>query len=304
MTTYNSAFSDDATVRDIVENPTAVISAIQGNMQSAFIEDALLTNGGQLNSNAFDYEVVSEGDGFLADEAEYRAEFADIPVSEPTKRERKTAHMLEIAQGIEISDEMIRYNDIGKVVQSVNQLQNNIIRKAAKQFKDALDAETLKTVNVSTSWDKDESTPVKDLASAKSLLIDGSALNDYTPDTLVISKSMLASVQANDDMQRLFVGDMASQNPVFSNTVPGQYFGLNVLYSPFLPANEAYVLQAGAAGIFRDAQPFTVTDMYAENGDNGFGGSNKTYRIDAFRTRAIALTNPGAIVKLTGLAGA
>lgn len=59
-------------------------------------------------------------------------------------------------------------------------------------------------------------------------------------------------------------------------------------------------MQTGVAGFISDTDPLTVTPLYSESGENGYGGSRQSWRMDAFRKRIIAIDNPQSVVKVSG----
>lgn len=300
-TTYNSAF-DALDLRTLVDNPTSIREYIEGSLQGAFLEEAVLTNAGQTTSTVVSYRETMPAR--LADKAEYVAEFAEFPTSELIRSEEKTVHAKKLGQSVDISREMIKQNSTELLQSQITALQNEIIAGSANQFTEAVEEANINTIASAKPWSEQDATPVRDIIGAKTLVSSASFEGHkfgFNPDSIVVSQSALDNLLLSDDAQRFYIGNVASENPIYRGTQPARFNGLNIHVSSFIPDGVAYVLQSGAAGFYRDFDPFQTSPLYARNGDNGYGGSNQTFRIDAFRTRAIAINSPKAITKITGI---
>ena len=64
-------------------------------------------------------------------------------------------------------------------------------------------------------------------------------------------------------------------------------------------------MQAGVAGFRSDTIPLKFSPLAVESGDpsDELGGNTMSWRMNAVRKRIIAITDPKAVVKLTGLQG-
>lgn len=300
-TTYNSAF-DTLDLRTLVENPSTIQEYITGSLQGAFLEEAVFTNAGETSSQIISYYETMPAR--LADDAENVAEFAEIPTAELVRGEKKFVEAKKLAQGVRISREMIKQNSTELLQSQITALQNEIIAGSANQLTEAIEEANVNTIASAKPWSEQDATPVRDIIGARTLV--SSAAYDghkfgFNADSLIVSQAALDNLLLSDDAQRFYIGNVASENPIYRGTQPARFNGLNIHVSSFIPDNTAYVLQSGVAGFYRDFEPFQTTDLYAENGDNGFGGSNQSFRIDAFRSRAIAVKAPKAITKITGI---
>lgn len=301
MATYNSAFAG-LNIREVVENSAPIVDYLRNSMNGVFLEEAVLRNAGTTNSPVIEY--FDDAPGFLADDAEFVAEFAQIPTSELVTGDSKVAKAKKLAEGVRISREMIRSNSVEKLNAQVIALQNNIIKGSAQQFISALDNADTNTIAASTPWTAQGSTPIRDIFSGKALIsganVNGSKFG-YSAKALVISQAGLDSLLVNEDVQRFYVGNAATQNPIYAGTQPANLNGMSIHVSSFIDDGTAYIIDTDRAGFYKDFEPFTVTDLYAEYGENGFGGSNQSLRIDAFRSRIVVVNAPKAITKITGI---
>lgn len=300
-TTYNSAF-DNLDLRTLVENPSSIQEYIEGSLQGAFLEEAVFTNAGPTNSEYIPYYETMPAR--LADNAEYVAEFAEFPSSELIRGEQKSVMAKKLGQSINISREMIKQNSTELLQSQITALQNEIIAGSAAQFTEAVEEANINTLASTKPWSEQDATPVRDIIGARTLVSSAAYEGHkygFNADSLVISQAALDNLLLSDDAQRFYIGNVANENPIYRGTQPARFNGLNIHVSSFIPDDVAYVLQSGVAGFYRDFDTFQTSDLYARNGDNGYGGSNQTFSIDAFRTRAIAVKAPKSITKITGI---
>ena len=213
MATYNSAFAD-LSIHEVVENSAPIVDYLRNSMQGVFLEEAVLRNAGTTTSPVIEYN--DDAPGFLADNAEVVAEFAQIPTSDLITGETKIAKARKIAEGIRISREMIKSNSVEKLNAQVIALQNNIIKASAQQFISALDNADTNSIAASTPWTEQGSTPIRDIFSGKAL-ISGANVNGnkygYSAKALIISQAGLDSLLVSEDVQRFYVGNAALQAP-------------------------------------------------------------------------------------------
>lgn len=113
----------------------------------------------------------------------------------------------------------------------------------------------------------------------------------------------LTMLKRNDEVQKLYIGNMASENPLFKwvATEPVMFGSLQVAKSFAVPKGEAWLGVQGAAGFMAQREPAWVSDFYEERGNSGRGGANQSWRSDYTHRRAFGVDAPKSLVKLTGL---
>lgn len=297
------AFSGDKlTVDTMVGDPTFIPSTIREDLDRSFLTEAIFRNGGPNNGVVAYAEAVSP---FLVDDAEEVAEYGEIPLSTMKTGKWKSVIGIKTALGISVSLEQRRFNKIDQVSQQVTALKNTMTRTDVRACLDAFDKANAPTLNV-TSWEDPKADPLKDIRSAKRMVREAKPEGvdeqkfGYKADTLVISESVLEAALDHENTQKFFRATPAEDNPIFKGILPQSLVDLQIVTSSWLDEDEIYVMESGAAGFYSDGIPLTVTDLYAPNGDNGYGGTTQSWRIDAFRHRVIAVDNPKAVVKITG----
>lgn len=301
------AFSGEAlTVDAMVKDPTYIQERILEDLDKAFLEEALFRNAGTNDGIVAYSEAVAP---FLNDDAEVVAEYAEIPLSNMDSGKVKSLIGHKTALGVSVSLEQRRFNKLDKVVQQVNALKNTMVRTSVRASLAAFANAETPTLNVGTKWEEPTANPLGDIRAAKRMIsqakpeTDDQALFGYKPDTLVIAESTLEAALEHEATQKFFIGNMAAENPIFKGITPGILSQLRIVTSSWLEEDEIYVMEAQTAGFYSDSIPLTVSELYSPHGDNGYGGATQSWRVDAFRTRIIAVDNPKAVVKIEGALG-
>lgn len=305
MAQTNSAFSaDKITVEDMVSDPTWISSFVGEWLDGTDIADALFREGGPNEGVVAFREAAAP---FLNDEPENLAEFAEIPVSEMNTGKLRSIIGQRVALGIQISRDMVKRNQLHFVTNQLIALRNTMVKSGIDSSIAAFRSANVPTMNVTLDWENADAVPLKDLRVGKRMVANFRAPNapdkkmGYKADTFLVSESNLELALWHESVQKLYRGNIASENPLYKDDDPSSVSGLRILSHPLLEDDEAYILQRGVAGFRSDEDPLTITDLYAPNGENGYGGSTQSWRADAFRKRIIALDNPGAVVRLVGV---
>lgn len=289
------------TVNDYLKDPLRIRALVLNLLKNEFIADTVLRDGGP-NYGAVRYE---ESEPQFADgEPEIRAEFAEVPVVGTSGGIKRVAFSDERALAIMISDEMKRRRNVDDVNKQLRKVKNTMIRAYDKVFFDAvLNHPNLPTAVTATNpWADADSTIRKDLASAiqviEDAVVDPADRPDdvfgYEPDVLIINHTTKADLFSNDEIAKIWQGNIADENIVYRGKLPNKLMDLNVLVSRRVPADTALVLQRGVVGFISDELPLTVTPLYRDE-------PRKSMRSDVQRASAVGLDNPKAVVKITGI---
>lgn len=301
------AFSGETlTVDAMVKDPTYIQERILEDLDKAFLEEALFRDAGTNDGIVAYSEAVAP---FLNDDAEVVAEYAEIPLSNMDAGKVKSLIGHKTALGVSVSLEQRRHNKLDPVVRQVNGLKNTMVRTSVRASLAAFANAEIPTLNVGKNWEEPTANPLGDIRAAKRMIsqakpeTDDQALFGYKPDTLVIAESTLEAALEHEATQKFFIGNMAAENPVFKGITPGVLSQLRIVTSSWLEEDEIYVMEAQTAGFYSDSIPLTVSELYSPHGDNDYGGATQSWRVDAFRTRIIAVDNPKAVVKIEGALG-
>lgn len=310
MTTSLVSVSDGPriTVADLVANPLFIPTKLRDLVANQFISEALLRNAGPNPSGIVGYH---EGDPmFLEDDVQDVAEFGEISVSGGRLGLPRIAYAVKKALGVRVSKEMIDENKLDAVNKQITGLANTFIRANDRGAKALLQSAAVPTMPVSTPWDDPDGKPRTDLAKAIDEISNAAPTEaqggtedehfGFEPDTIVINNGLLATLLDNENVLKVYQGNIADQSIAYTGALPATIAGLNVIKSRTFPRDRVLVLQRGVVGFYSDTRPLQFTGLYPEgNGPNG--GPTETWRSDASHKRALGLDQPKAALWLTGL---
>ncbi|AMS03085.1 major head protein [Gordonia phage Obliviate] len=293
------------TVSDLVKNPLWVPTKLKELMENQFISEALLRNGGKNDAGVVAFR---EGDPtFLDDDVQDVAEFGEIPVSAGRLGLPRAAYATKKALGVRISKEMIDENKIDAVNKQITGLRNTFVRANDRGAKALFSSPAVPTMPVSEPWDDPLGKPRTDLANAieeiSTATPDEATEDEYygfEPDTIVLHPGLLATLMDNEQILKVYQGNVANESIAYTGAIPGLLMGLNVIKSRTFPVDKALILERGTVGFYSDTRPLQFTTLYPEGGGPN-GGPRETWRSDASHKRAIGLDQPKAALWLTGL---
>lgn len=304
--TINSAFDvlSGLTVEEALANPhfmpELLLEELNGEeVQKMFFRDVTVNS----NIIAFRESLPS----YLEDDVERVAEFGEIPVSDPTAGELKTVPVEKLGIAIRVSWEQRNDNDMDAVRRELEARKNTILRSQARAAISALNGAGIQEHQVTTAWDQQGSNPAADFLDAAEIILgaeDGDGhYYGYQPNVLLIHPMTLNLLKRNEEVQKLYIGNMASENPLFKGVSeePLMFGNVQVVKSFFVPKGEAYLGQEQTAGFMGQREPAWTSDFYEERGQSGRGGANMSYRSDYVHRRGFAVDGPKSLVKLTGL---
>ena len=293
------------TVSDLIKQPLFIPTKMKELIENQFISEALFRNGG---ANPSSVVAFREGDPtFLDQDVQDVAEFGEIPVSSGQLGLPRVAYAVKKALGIRVSKEMVDENNIDAVNKQMYGLRNTFIRANDRQAKALLQSAAVPTMPVSAAWDDPDGKPRTDIArgvekvtTAKPADATDDEWYGFQPDTIVLHPGLLATLMDNEQILRVYNGNVAGESIAYTGAIPAELMGLSVIQSRTFPADRALILERGTIGFYSDTRPLQFTALYPEgNGPNG--GPRETWRSDASHKRAMGLDQPKAGLWLTGL---
>lgn len=293
-------------VADVLEAPELFEQAVQEQIEG---EQAYKTLFRTYTTDDSVVKYRHESAPEMDDEVQVIAEFQEIPVTDPlAEGEDQFKTIDKYALAARISEEQKFRNERNAVQKEARALARAIITGNGKAALAALATAPIEEFPVAVAWDNPDADIREDFGLATDLILGATDSNGrqfgYQPGIFWANPVTINRAKRNKTVARDFIGDMASQNPLFKKIGENPLFGgyLQVVPDQTIPVGEAYVAVEQAVGYEAENGPATVSPFYEEGGQSGRGGPNMSWRSDYVHFRGMFVPAPKAIVKLTGLA--
>lgn len=289
------------TVNELLKDPLVIPSLILDMTRNEFVMDSVLRSGGAAPSGAVRY---AESTPLYADDyPEIRPEFGEVPVVPTSVGIPRVVFSHERAMAIMVSDEMRRRQAIDPVARQLLQVKNTMVYSWNTAFYSAVVSNaSIQTLAVSNAWSSAAATIRADIMQAVFLIENANIVSPsgvtqwlgFEADTLIINHGTKNTLLQSSTFAAPYIGDIASENLLYTGTLPQQILNLDVMVSRQVPAGNAIIMQRQRAGFFADELPFMAGPLYRDE-------PRKTWRSDTQRAAAIGLDQPLAIVLLSGV---
>ncbi|WP_278262726.1 major capsid protein [Nocardia sp. AG03] len=281
------------TVDAVLKQPSRISTRIAELTNTQLLVDKFLKPfGAPVQGGAILYTEATAAQMYTTRNLEQRAPGSEYAVVNGERPDPKLAHVEDWGGKFFITDENRIRNNISDLDDSVTQLSNTIVRKINQRLVDAIeqvltgpnvvpgnDWSNVVTVGPPEDLTPNAGRPAADLAAAQ-LAADVQELG-HRYDTLILNP------QENYNLSVTYGEGLAA---VLESA------GITTLFSsPRVAAGTGYVTQYGTAGTIGFEVPLS-TEVWREE------ATRRTW-VQCYTVPAIAITNPGAIKKLTGLAG-
>lgn len=280
------------TVDAALNTPTLITNRIAALTADQLVIDKFLSATGQkVEGGALLYTQASAENMYTTRDVTERAPGAEYEIVQGERPDPKLSYAEDWGGKFWVTDEARTRNNVSEFDDNVTQLANTIIRKINQRVIDAVEAAITGNGivpghdwgNVVTSGPLDELTPNRERPAA-----------DW------------ATAQLAADMDELGVKyDLLVLNPQEHHALKVAYGedlaavlasnNLSVFTSPRLIPGTGYAVEKGKGGIMAYEAPLNTTTWRDE--------ARRLTWVQSFAVPAIAITNPPAIKKLTGLAG-
>lgn len=305
---YDGVGDDQLTVDEMMNDPTLIPNRVVAAADGAWAEDLFLRQEAS-NQGPIEYHLA-RAETSTSEGVEEIPEFGEIPATLPQdEKRRKVAFPVKTGVALRISREMRLYNRRDAATIAQNDALKKMLRHGWETTEAALKGSGISELEVNTPWNEGATIP-RDLVDAINAVQDARDPDtgghfDYYADTILLNPTAATNIVTNEDMQRYYIGNMASESFVFKGLQTQALLGqLQVATSRMVPMGEAYVFERNAAGFKSDTAPLFASPLYAEHGgDEGTGGRTQAWRSDISRIRAVGIDNPQSVVRLTGLWG-
>lgn len=282
-------------VSDFIKQPTLVQTVMTKLMDKRFIADALLRDGGSAPSGVVKF--MSDESLFL-DGIEIVAEYGEIPVVQGKDGTPQAVFTRRGAGALLISREMRTRNSIDLVNKRLRQIRNSFVKFWDDAFMAALLAAPIPTYAAPLAWTDTTSKIRFDIAKAGEVPMAATdpSGNEYAfePDTLVVNPLRASAMTYNDDIGKVFRGNLADRAPIYLGDMGADVQGARILKSWRIPANKALLVERKTVGFISDEYELETTPMYEVR-------ERQSFRSDTSRSSAVGIDMPKAGVWLTGI---
>lgn len=286
-------------VSDLIQNPKLVPTRVQERLENAFLAEALLEDAGKSPTPVVAFERNTQV--FLEDGPEVVGEFGEIPAVNPTSGETVQGVGVKLGAGIDVSREMIDYNQMNRVNRSIRQLTNTFIRANDRMLRQALLNANVPEIAASVAWNQQGADPRYDIAKAQETIGAGGALsvdddrNEFIADSIVFSPAHTPGLVANEKFNAIYGGNIADKNIRYTGVLPQEIMGMTAFRSRTWGKDRVLVLERKVVGFFTDARPLESTELRERNDDT------ETWRSNTTQIRFVGIDEPFAACWITGV---
>lgn len=300
MPTTEFVSSTDATqqlkVNDFIKQPTAVQSVVTNMLAKQFVADALLRRAPGAPGGVVKFR---EDESLFADGIEIIAEYGEIPVAKGQDGTPRAVFTVQGGGALLISEQMRRRNDIDLVNKRLRQIKNAMVKFWDDRFMAAVFGNaSIPTSAVPLAWTDTTAKILFDVAKAGEVVMgqtDGNGNEfGFQPDTLLVHPLRASAMSYNDQVTKVFQGNIADKNPMYVGDTGRDVGGFRLLKSFRVPVNKAVLMERKTLGFISDEEDLNTTPMYEQR-------ERKSWRSDTTRTSAVGIDAPKSAVILTGI---
>jgi hypothetical protein len=277
------------TVDMLLKDPGKVPALVFSMTDQQFLADALLRSAGPVGGGAIEY--FSSTPFYSDSNAATRAEFGEVPVAQGSYGAPNVAYVSEKALAILVSDEMRRRMNIDPVTVQLQQVRNTLVQAWDNAFVNMVTANTSNVVSGSQWSAATTGSAIRaDITAAMKLIATAKAPGQNTSfgfkaDTMVVGQGQQFNLIRQEDFNKPFVGNIASENLLYTGKLPNKIMGLDVVVSRVLNDNQVLVMERKRCGFIADELPLQTSAMYRDE-------PRKTFRCDVQRASAMGLDQP------------
>jgi len=286
-------------VSTLIKQPAIVPTRLLQMSGNQFIVDSILRPGPR---SATGVVLFNESTPLFPDgQTSVIEEFGEIPVVSSSLGQPRTVRAVRRGYALKISQDMIDEENFDAVNTRMVQMRNGMRRDWEDAFLAALFANPLlQQVTATTTWGSASSTIRKDTNAARFAVENAAADQaglqkfEFVPDTLVISTTTKTDFLDSDEVNKIYVGNIADKSLLYTGTMPNKFQDLDVMVSWRLPAGKALLLERKTVGFITDKRPLRATNLYERQ-------ETETWRSDMTRASAIGIDQPLAACVINGV---
>jgi hypothetical protein len=284
-------------VADYLKEPTIIKKTLTLAGRGKFLAESLFTGGYSAQGGAVSYQEST----YPYMEESKNEPNENFAISEGG--DFHTVYMEDVGPqvakvrkyGIEsyVTYEDERRNQLGVLARATTRMLNTMVKHLDGVTMTMLTTNPAIRTFATVNWNDPTSIGIwDDILEATNMIEDeDTAGGVYSPDTLVVSNHTYNRLRQNADIRDLF-GER-DDNPVFKGSME-ELAGLRIMKSQYVAKNTAFALQLGEIGGIADEEPLQMKPVERVE-------RNERIYLRSKRTTIAFLTDPGAIVKFTGL---
>lgn len=257
-----------------------------------FIADYIFREGERTQSGSVLYEQLLANTGLFTErDVKEIQELAEFPILNVGEKVPTTAMVKKWGGAFLFSYEKVRRDQRDVLGKDMRQLSNTVVRKMNRLAVYTVGADpNISTYAATAVWsDPTNSRKLEDLVVATSMIDDIDM--GYTADTVLINSTNARELRIDQKITDRLPKE-GTNNPLLSRDLAG-LLGLDFIVTNDVPEGTMYILSRGLVGSFHDELPFysRVVDLPEREG----------YLVQAARVTVPIVTDPKAIVKVTGI---
>lgn len=278
------------TVEQFLKNPSRVQRVITDLAAQRFLAERIFSKG-DAQGGAVIFDQVTASELYTARDVQAIEAGSEFPIVTSGESTPKVAAVTKWGGAGVLTYEAVRRDARDVLNRELTKLRNTIVRKVDTVAIAALDAAPI-TPFAGTAWSNATTgNPVLDLATGRSLIDDADM--GYSADTVLINPAQYVSLISNPKVYNALPRESTANNPIVNGQLNG-YMGFNWFVTNRVAAGSAYILSSMMAGSLRDELP-----LYSRVIDQQ---DRERWLIQAARVTVPIVTDPKAVVKLTGIA--
>lgn len=308
---YASA-SPTLTVEALLKQPTLISRELVNLVYKRLITDKLFIAGSpdQVAGGAMRYQELESI--FVDDDPDEVAEGADFPLSDWSET-IKTAPVKQYGFGVRLTNLSIRRNQRDMVARGMRKLANRMVKFIdSKSMTELTTNAGIQTQAASGVWTTAATDIIGDIGKAQELLeVKDNGYAGFDGATLVLNTKRRDDLLNNTALRTALPRE--TQSGQIQTGMVAPFLGLKeILFTPQIDETEAVLMDTSIAGTIADERPDATENWQAYDPGPGFkpvyakveriGNPAVHTGIFAGRWPAIALVQPDAVVKFTGIA--
>lgn len=285
------------TVADFLKNPTLIKRTLEVKVRRDFIAESLFQGGFNADGGAVLYheslndfvdEDLDANENFAVAEGQEPHQVYTRDVGPQTARVKKYF----IEGWVTFEDE--ERNQLGSLARLTTRMGNTMVKKLDGAVMNMLLGNSnIRNLTAGGAWATTTYANLyDDLIEAQSMINDETlAGGTYVADTLVVSNNTYAKLLRNESIRNLYVAMQRAADAPYYTGQMGTIAGLNIMRTPYMTDDYAFMLQKGAIGGIADEKPLTTKPVERDE-------HRERIFVRMVRRTVAFLTDPGAIVRI------